>query len=287
MLMFVLNDKLIKMVIATNLEKKTMENQNFNPYQAPTSSLEMDNESDEWELLDEPNSLSIGSGMAWISEAWQVFKARPLLWIGLTLLYFAVIFGLSALTIIPIVGFAFNVVVGFVSLMLMAGMSYVAYQIEVGEHPSVGDVFVAFQEKLTDFLWLWLWQFLISLGLMLVVGVPAFFLFFQDSQAMLGMMNGSTIFIMSLLILLVVVILAMIAWFAPTLLLFHDITAGQAIKLSIKGCVKNILPFLWYSIILGLLVIGAMIPFGLGMLVVMPLTFITMYTAYRQIFITP
>lgn len=264
-----------------------MENQNFNPYQAPTSSLEMDNESDEWELLDEPNSLSIGSGMAWISEAWQVFKARPLLWIGLTLLYFAVIFGLSALTIIPIVGFAFNVVVGFVSLMLIAGMSYVAYQIEVGEHPSVGDVFVAFQEKLTDFLWLWLWQFLISLGLMLVVGVPAFFLFFQESHAMLGAMDGSRILIVGLLVFLVALVLMMVSWFAPTLLLFHDITAGQAIKLSIKGCVKNILPFLWYSIILGLLMIGAMIPFGLGMLVVMPLTFITMYTAYRQIFITP
>lgn len=46
-----------------------MENQTFNPYQAPTSNLEIESDADEWELLEEPNSLSIGSGMAWISEA--------------------------------------------------------------------------------------------------------------------------------------------------------------------------------------------------------------------------
>lgn len=119
--------------------------------------------------------------------------------------------------------------------------------------------------KIDRLFWLWLWQFLISLGPILVVGIPAFFLFFQDSQAMLlGMMNNSTIPMMSLLMLIVIVILAMIAWLAPTLLLFHDITAGQAIKLSIKGCIKNILPFCGTALFWAYWWLGQWFRLGLG-----------------------
>jgi uncharacterized membrane protein len=47
---------------------------------------------------------------------------------------------------------------------------------------------------------------------------------------------------------------------------------------------RNIIPFLVYGIVMMLLAIVAVIPFGLGMLVWVPLAITSTYTSYRAIF---
>lgn len=58
--------------------------------------------------------------------------------------------------------------------------------------------------------------------------------------------------------------------------------AWAAMKLSLKACIKNILPFIVLGLLLLVASIVAIIPFGLGMLVFVPVAMITSYSAYKQ-----
>ena len=80
--------------------------------------------------------------------------------------------------------------------------------------------------------------------------------------------------------------LVMATWFAPALIVFHDMGVRAAMKASFIGCLKNVLPFLLYGV-LGLIAgVIASIPFGLGWLVLAPVFVASIYTGYRDIYFT-
>jgi uncharacterized membrane protein len=76
-------------------------------------------------------------------------------------------------------------------------------------------------------------------------------------------------------------------WFAPVLIVLHDVDAFAALKASFLAILKNIPATLWYSLILLGLAIVAAIPFGLGYLVLVPVGVTSIYAAYRDIFFVP
>jgi uncharacterized membrane protein len=76
----------------------------------------------------------------------------------------------------------------------------------------------------------------------------------------------------------------MAIWFAPALIMFHDVKPLDAMKSSFFACLKNIVPFLLYGIILMVLCVVASIPFGLGFLVLGPVIVGSIYAGYRDIF---
>jgi uncharacterized membrane protein len=78
--------------------------------------------------------------------------------------------------------------------------------------------------------------------------------------------------------------LLMAYWFAPALVIMHGVAPIAAMKASFGACLRNILPFLVYGIVMMVLAFLAMIPVGLGMLVWIPLSFTSTYAAYRDIF---
>jgi len=55
-------------------------------------------------------------------------------------------------------------------------------------------------------------------------------------------------------------------------------------KASFVACLKNVVPFLVYSVILLPLAFVASIPLGLGWLVLGPVMAASLYTSYRDIF---
>ena len=73
-------------------------------------------------------------------------------------------------------------------------------------------------------------------------------------------------------------------WFAPVLVMMHDVKPVEAMKASFFACFRNFLPFLVYSLVMMVALIVAMIPFGLGLLVWVPLAITSTYVAYRHIF---
>jgi len=81
--------------------------------------------------------------------------------------------------------------------------------------------------------------------------------------------------------------LLMALWFAPALVMLHGLGPLEAMKLSFVGCLRNMLPFLLYGLIALVLTVLAVIPVGLGLLVLGPMITASVYTAYKDIFLSP
>jgi uncharacterized membrane protein len=78
----------------------------------------------------------------------------------------------------------------------------------------------------------------------------------------------------------------MATWFAPALVLFNGFSASNALWWSLWACAVNWRPILLYSLLLVLIgVVALIIPFGLGLLVFLPIVLGSTYAAYRTIFV--
>ena len=98
--------------------------------------------------------------------------------------------------------------------------------------------------------------------------------------------SGGPATLLAILIAMLLIIPVLMAfYFAPALILFHDLDVVSALKRSFTGCLRNILPFLLFGIAMFFLSILAMIPLMLGFLVLSPIAMITIYVAYREIFL--
>jgi uncharacterized membrane protein len=58
----------------------------------------------------------------------------------------------------------------------------------------------------------------------------------------------------------------------------------DAMRLSFFACLRNMLPFTLYGIISAVLLLVAMIPLGLGLLVMIPTMTASLYVSYKDIF---
>ncbi|MBA2690334.1 MAG: hypothetical protein H0U63_06000 [Burkholderiales bacterium] len=76
----------------------------------------------------------------------------------------------------------------------------------------------------------------------------------------------------------------MAVWFAPPLLVFHRMSAIDAIRWSFYACIANIGAFTIYGVVsLGLTVLASL-PLGLGLIVMIPTLVASTYSSYRDIF---
>jgi uncharacterized membrane protein len=104
-----------------------------------------------------------------------------------------------------------------------------------------------------------------------------------DPQQLLS--AAATIALAGLIMLALMVPLAMATWFAPALIVFHpELGAWRAMQASFAGCVKNMLPFLLYGVIVLVASAIASVPLLLGWLVLGPVLFASLYTGYRDIY---
>jgi uncharacterized membrane protein len=84
---------------------------------------------------------------------------------------------------------------------------------------------------------------------------------------------------------LCIVPILMAYWYAPLLVGLNNLTAGQALKLSFTVCLKNLLPFFVYGVIFTLMLLVAIIPFGLGLLIAVPVMMTSLYASYEDVFV--
>ena len=78
--------------------------------------------------------------------------------------------------------------------------------------------------------------------------------------------------------------LSMAYLFAIPLIVLTDSDLMPALKTSFLACLKNVLPFLVWS--LAMLVLGfvASIPLFLGLLLLAPVSMVSLYMSYRDVF---
>lgn len=261
-----------------------------NPYAPPTSHVadrdEIPDGTDSGRFIPYGRSVSPGQGAAWIGNAWRILRANPGMWAALLILLLVAWFIVSLVAArIPFLNLALQFLTPFV---------YAAIALAADEQRRTGtfDLKVlvgGFEKAPASLLAVGATVLLASI----VFGVVLAVILGAD---ILGTMMGrtysdpsvifSTRFGLAFLIGLVLMLpIAFAAYLAPQLIVLQGLPALTAMKMSLIGCAKNILPGIVFFVLTILLIIASAIPLGLGLLISIPIMTITYYTVYRDIFI--
>ena len=77
----------------------------------------------------------------------------------------------------------------------------------------------------------------------------------------------------------------MATWYAPALVLLHDMKPLDAMKASFAAGAKNFLPMLIFAVFLVVALFFAMLPAFLGLMLFLPIFSGAVYASYRDIFV--
>ena len=263
-------------------------------YAPPMASLE-DDLVVEAELT-EPQKVSAGRAWAWMVSGFRSFRQDPLAWVLLTLLSIVIMFGLA---VIPFLGF-----IGVYVLMplLTGGIMKGCAAQQGGQSLEVKHLFAGFEEHgaklamlggliLGSVLLLSVAFFIIAIlvALALGVGLEMLSATFDGDVSGLGAAGAVPIIILVLLLfgLMFVVMTGMMMafWFAPALIVMHDLEVMESVRLSFKGCLRNWVPVLLVEPLLWMLAtVPILLTFGLAYFVFVPVVMASVYYGYREIF---
>ena len=224
-----------------------------------------------------------GRGFAWLAAAFQLFRRKPAAWLALCLGWIVITF---ALILMPFIG---GVLANFLQPAFFASFAIAAYRQSQGEAIGMGDLFTGFKRNL---------QALVKLGALLLVAEIAIF----AVMALLGLpMSGAdggsfTVaeyvellkgkeWILALGFILTVMVKGAV-WFAPPLIAFHGMSTMHAIRWSTYAALANLGAMATYGVALFAIFFLGLIPWGIGLLVVIPMMVISTYAGYRDVFET-
>ena len=226
-----------------------------------------------------------GAGWEWIAGGWRIFAKSPLMWIVSLVILFVIAI---VAAFIPVLGsLAFQVM----QAVFAGGFIAACRNIERGGEFELEHLFAGFKVRFVPLLIVGLIFLIASLVLVmlffLVAGLsllPAFLS--GDPSAMNAALAGSMIAMLfgSLVMLALFVPVVAAYWFAPALVMMHDMQPVEAMKASFFACMRNFVPFLLYGVVMLIAAVVAVIPFGLGMLVWVPVAIASNFVAYRMIF---
>ena len=226
-------------------------------------------------------TLDAGHGWTWIASAFALFMKQPAMWVLLFIIYFVCC---AMLGMLPFLG-------GLANMLLLpvfgAGFMSACRTADNNEEIAVEQLFAGFKNKTSDLMLVGLFAcvplLVVMAGLMLAGGAGIFAAMLGGSTHAL-MALGMTFVLVVCVALLISLPVYMALWFAAPLVIFHGLRPAAALKASFSGCLKNLIAFTLYGIILIVLFMAAAIPFGLGLIVMVPVALISVYTAYREIF---
>ena len=253
-----------------------------NPYAAPRAPVADALEAPR-NFLPSGRAVAAARGWSWIVEGWALFKRQPVTWIAIIVIA-PLIF--LAMAFVPFLG---SLAATVLTPVFVAGIFIGGREQDEGRGLLVSHLFAGFRERFGTLLSIGF----INLGITIAVTVVVFLVAGasmwpllvggnSDPEAIAGM--ALTFVLAGLVMLALLLPLFMALWFAPALAVFHQQGPADAMKASFVACLKNVVPFLLYSVILLLLAFVASLPFGLGWLVLGPVIAASLYTSYRDIF---
>lgn len=229
-------------------------------------------------------SVNAGQGANWFKCGWDLFKQDYGTWFIIFLVFIALSIVLS---LIPMVG---SLILAVISPALIAGYMYAASELEKGNDINVGYLFQGIKDTerrnkllmlgglyvLAQFLMMAVMVSLVGGNAMMAEGAPGEF----DPDTMMTFGMGLSM----LLVFLIGAIIMMGLIYATPLIMLDNLSPVESIKASYSAGLKNILPLLVFGIVYILLAIVAAIPFGLGFLVLIPVSILALYCSYKSMF---
>ncbi len=228
-------------------------------------------------------TVAANRGWQWIVEGFRMFRAQPLTWITM-IIVMLLIWAASAM--IPLVG---ALAINLVSPVFFAGLMTGCRSADSGEEPAVGQLFGAFKTHAAPLVTvggIYLAGNIVAVGVIFAVAGGSALPVLMDKGAdaetirvaarslMTGVAVGMAVFLPVL----------MAVWFAPLLIVFHNMPPLEAMKRSLAACWQNTLPFLVYGVIGVALSIAAFLPLMLGFIVLLPVLVCSIYASYKDIF---
>jgi uncharacterized membrane protein len=208
----------------------------------------------------ESRQVPAGNAWAWIVSGFHLFKANPVMWIVILLIYLAIIIPIS---FIPVIG---SVVTTLIAPVFAAGMMWGCKALVLKQDLEINHLFEGFKKNTAQ---------LIAVG-----GV--YMLIMKGQEVSPAQANAMMLPILIAMLFIVPILMAY--WYAPVLIGLHNLTVLEAMKLSFIACLKNMLPFLLYGLIFMVILVVAIIPFGLGLVVAVPVMMTSLYTSYVDVF---
>jgi len=253
-----------------------------NPF-APPKAAVLEAAVDEGELLSEGRKVAFTQGAAWFGEGWDLFRRAPGTWIVIFIV-FTVLW--VVLAIIP----GGSLLGSLLYPAFAAGLMLGCRKVEAGQGLALADLFSGFSRNLGNLLLVGLLYLASTFMIGILMGV---------GMIVVGPMSGITqggsppnwlalapIFALVFLVAVALMVpIFMAIWFAPALVAFHDVQPMAAMRQSFSGCLRNFGAFLLYGVICLVLFVLALLPVGLGLLVLGPVIWGTMYAGYRDIFL--
>ncbi len=222
-------------------------------------------------------------GWEWIAEGFELFRRVPMLWI---ILCSALLLIAATLALIPMAGqFIFTLL----SPVFLAGLMIGCRTMERGGQLEIGHLFSGFRNAgpLVTIGGIYLVGQVLIVGIFMLVGGDVLMSLLLEGKRVdeneLKNVSGDMLWA-SLVALTLSIPLMMAAWFAPLLTIFDGIPPVEAMRISFFACVKNIVAFQIYAVILVVLTVIATIPYGLGLFVLVPTLFASIYASYVDIF---
>ncbi len=221
-----------------------------------------------------------GDSISWYQGGWKIFTASIANWVLMTLILGVIAIVLS---FIPFIG---AIALYLLLPLFLGGMFYSAQKLDQGQTADIMDIFALFkdQQRLTPLIILGLIMLGIGFVSMMLIG-GMMFASVSSMAAGAEMPVLPSIGMGGILVALIVMVLSgMLFLFATPLIVFQNMSPIDAIKHSFMGCVKNFPAFIIFMLIYMVLAFIAAIPFGLGLLVLVPVFLAATYMGYKRIF---
>ena len=250
-------------------------------------------------------SVPAGRGWDWIVDSWTLTAGNRVLFVGLVVAFMALA---MAASLVPFIG---SLAAGLFVPVIQAGLILGCDAMRRGEGLKIDHLFAGFERHMGKLVLLGAVQ--VVAGLVLLV-IAALIIGFDALRPMMSgvapqpeqLLDLGLRFLLALLVMLALSLpLFMLWWFAVPLIALRGVGVGAAMSASFTGCLKNIVPFLVWSVAVLALAIVPFLPFAIGMAFkampvlvfsMLPLTlgclaigalfFTSMYTSYEDVFAT-
>jgi hypothetical protein len=256
-----------------------------NPYAPPSvnvADLE-EHYSGEETLIPNGRTCPAGNGWGWIKEGYRIFKIAPLMfWVALLICMMIYI----VMSIIPVV----NIAASITMPLLVAGFGSCARSAVRDGSFEVGQIFDGCRHRLGTQLLCGLIYFALIVAAVFVIalgfGASGLFTAMAGGKIDPAMFDGPMMAVAIGAIVIVCTLIFSAFIFAPYLIHEHEnLSAPAAMMMSFKACFKNIASGLIFFLVMIPLSFGATILLGLGWLILIPVSYLAIYAAYRDIFI--
>lgn len=223
-------------------------------------------------------------GLRWVAGGFRLVWRRPLLWLSLTGLLFAVAL-LAAM--LPAVG---NLLLYTLSPAILGTLLLVCQQLAGEGQPEAAALSERVRASAPALLGLGVAYTGIQVGLLFLLATAS-------PEVMQGLTSGKTLpatpgpaadaLPLLLLVLALSVPATMLMWFSPGLIVFRGMRVWPAMRYSLAACLFHWRACLVNGIAAFALLLLASLPAMLGLLVWVPLMIGTLYSAYAAIFGDP